>query len=225
MVNLHDMNFLDWVILALVAISVIGSLLKGFARETISLGSVLLGLVLASWCYPVVAVFFDRYVRTKDIAAMLGFVMIFAGCLLLGAVISFFVYKFLRIAHLQWFDRLLGAAFGLVRGWMIAAILILLLTAFPVEITSVEEAQLAPYLLVSARALIIITPHSLRERFLEGYKKVERLWREQQDQSSKEHTTAICRLKKHIERKPADYHQRIQWDRTVNSIAWCPAAL
>ena len=46
---LHDLNSLDWVVLAVVFISVLGSLLKGFARECISLGSVVVGMVLASW--------------------------------------------------------------------------------------------------------------------------------------------------------------------------------
>lgn len=128
--------------------------------------------------------FFLRFVRTEDIAAILGFVTIFAGCLVAGAIASFFVHKFVRVAHLQWFDRLLGAAFGLIRGWMIAAVLVLLLTAFPVELASVQKAKLAPHLLVSARILIVVTPQSLKNRFLEGYAEVEKLWREQTDQKS-----------------------------------------
>lgn len=182
METLRDLNFLDWVILALVFVSVVGSLLKGFARETISLGSVVVGILLASWFYPVTTDFFLRFVHTEDMAAILGFVTIFTGCLVVGAIVSFFVHKFVRVAHLQWFDRLLGSAFGLIRGWMIAAVLVLLLTAFPVKLASVQEAKLAPYLLVSARVLVVVTPQSLKDRFLEGYAEIERLWREQTGQ-------------------------------------------
>jgi membrane protein required for colicin V production len=182
MQTLPDFNSLDWIILALVSISVVGSLLKGFARETISLGSVIVGILLASWFYPVTTNFLLRFVQTEDIAAILGFVTIFAGCLVAGAIVSFFVHKFVGLAQLRWFDRLLGAAFGLIRGWMIAAVLVLLLTAFPVELANVQEAQLAPYLLVSARVLVVVTPQSLKDRFLEGYEEVERLWREQTDE-------------------------------------------
>lgn len=183
---LHDLNFLDWVILAVVFVSVLGSLLKGFARESISLGSVVVGIVLASWFYPMTMNFFLQFVSGQDLAAILGFVTIFCGCLIAGALVSSFVHKFVRVAHLQWFDRLLGAAFGLIRGWMIAAVMVLLLTAFPVKLASIQEARLAPFLLVSARVLILVTPESLRDRFMEGYGEVERLWREQSEPPSEE---------------------------------------
>lgn len=175
---LQDLNTLDWVILAVVFVSVAGSLLKGFVRESISLGSVVVGIVLASRHYPTTGEFFLQFAGSRDLAATLGFVTIFAGCLIAGALVSFFVRKFVGLAHLQWFDRLLGAAFGLIRGWMIAAVLVLLLTAFQVQLASVQEARLAPFLLVSARALIVLTPQTLKDRFMEGYGEVERLWRE-----------------------------------------------
>lgn len=185
---LHDLNSLDWVILAVVFVSVLGSLMKGFAREAFSLASVVVGIVLASWLYPMTSGFFLQFVSSQDLAAILGFVTIFCGCLIAGALVSFFVHKFVRLAHLQWFDRLLGAAFGLIRGWMIAAVLVLLLTAFPVQLASVQEARLAPFLLVSARVLVLITPRTLKDRFMEGYGEVERLWREQSEPASEEET-------------------------------------
>lgn len=183
---LRDLNSLDWVILAVVFISVFGSLLKGFARELFSLGSVMVGIVLASWFYPMTTSVFLQFVSSQDLAAILGFVTIFGGCLIAGALVSFFVHKFVRLAHLQWFDRLLGAAFGLIRGWMIASVLVLLLTAFPVKLARIQEARLAPFLLVSARVLILVTPQSLKDRFMEGYGEVERLWREQSEPPSEE---------------------------------------
>ena len=39
---------------------------------------------------------------------------------------------------------LLGGAFGLLRGWLVCSILYLALTAFPVRLSSVEEATTAP---------------------------------------------------------------------------------
>jgi membrane protein required for colicin V production len=84
----------------------------------------------------------------------------------------------LEAVHLKWFDRLLGAAFGLIRGWLIGAVLFLMLTAFPVQLESVKNARLAPYLLSGARALALVTPSPLKAKFLEGYRKVEKYWRE-----------------------------------------------
>jgi membrane protein required for colicin V production len=171
-----ELTLLDWIVLLVLAVSIISSLLKGFARETISLASVVVGLLLASWFYPFLGPFFSNYVKTRDIANLLGFTTIFFGCVVLGVLISYFVNRILRAAHLQWFDRLLGGAFGLIRGWLIGAGLFLMLTAFPVKLDSVKEAKLSPYLLAGARAMALITPKVLRDKFLEGYHKVERYW-------------------------------------------------
>ena len=186
----HALNFLDWVILAMVFVSVVGSFLKGFARESISLGSVVVGILLASWSYPRIAGIFLPLAGSQDLADILGFVAIFSGCLIAGALVSSFAGKFMGLANLRWFDRLLGAAFGLIRGWMIATVLVMLLTAFPVKLASIGEARLAPFLLVSARALVQVTPQSLKDRFMEGYGEVERLLREQPEPPSEEETSA-----------------------------------
>ena len=56
------------------------------------------------------------------------------------------------------------------------SVIFLGLTAFPVQIETVQKATLGPYLLLSARVLVVITPAPLKEQFLEGYDKVRSLW-------------------------------------------------
>ena len=171
-----ELNVLDWIVVVIVASSVISSILKGFAREAISLAAVVLGLLLASWFYPQAGSLVSAYVKTQEIASLVGFALIFLGILLAGAVISLVVTKFLRVVDLQWFDRLLGAAFGFARGWLVGSVIFLGLTAFPVQIETVQRAMLGPYLLLSARVLVVMTPASLKEQFLEGYDEVRSLW-------------------------------------------------
>ena len=171
-----DLNALDWIVVLIVVSSVISSVLKGFARETVSLGAVIAGLLLASWFYPQAASLVLAYAKTQDIASLVGFTVIFIGVLLAGAAISYGVSKFIRIVDLQWIDRLLGAAFGFVRGWLVGSVIFLGLTAFPVHIETVEQAVLGPYLLMSARVLVVVTPTTLKEQFLRGYEQVRKLW-------------------------------------------------
>ena len=173
---ISDLNVLDWIVVVIVVSSVISSILKGFAREAISLAAVILGLLLASWFYPQAGSLVSAYVKTEAIASLVGFALIFLGVLLAGAVISFVVTRFLRVVDLQWFDRLLGAAFGFARGWLVGSIIFLGLTAFPVRIETVQQAMLGPYLLLSARVLVVMTPTPLKGQFLEGYDKVRSLW-------------------------------------------------
>jgi membrane protein required for colicin V production len=171
-----EFNVLDWVVVVIVVSSVISSILKGFAREAISLAAVILGLLLASWFYPQAASLVLAYVKTEEIASLVGFALIFLGIVLAGAVISFVVTRFLRVADLQWFDRLLGAVFGFARGWLVGSVIFLGLTAFPVQIDTIQRSTLGPYLLLSARVLVEVTPATLKQQFLDGYAEVRKLW-------------------------------------------------
>lgn len=173
---LFQLTVLDWFFLAILIGSIVASILKGFARETISLGALIIGLVLAAWFYPVPGSFFMNFVKTHDIASLLGFLSIFLGCVLLGGLISWITNKLIKISNLEWFDRLLGAIFGLIRGWILGSVIFLVLTAFPVKLESVQDAKFAPYLLAGARVLAVVMPSELKAKFLEGYRKVENIW-------------------------------------------------
>ncbi len=176
---LAGMTFLDWIFLAILIASVAGGISKGFSREVIALASVVIGLMLACWFFPSAGRFYSDFVKTPDIANLLGFITIFVGCIVLGAVVSLLVGKFLKAVSLQWYDRFLGAAFGLLRGWLIGSVLFMILTTFPVKLDSVKNAKFSPYLLVGARVISVAVPTELKNKFLEGYRQVQKFWQSQ----------------------------------------------
>jgi membrane protein required for colicin V production len=171
-----ELTVLDWIVLTIVAGSIVSSVMKGFAREAIALTSTIVGLLMASWFYGSAGSLVAPYVKTRDIASLVGFTLIFLGILLAGAIVSFLVNKFIQAVQLQWFDRLLGAAFGFVRGWVIGSVLFLILTAFPVQKDNVTNAKLGPYLLFGARILIVVTPPGLKTKFLDEYRRIQEFW-------------------------------------------------
>ena len=179
MAALEDLTNLDWLVLAILLISMVGSYIRGFARELISLSAFIVGLVLACWLYHDVGSFLIPYVKTEDIASFCGFIIIFVLTLLAGGVLSYWVRNFLRFVDLQWIDRLLGLAFGLLRGCLISSVLFMVLTTFPFQIESVKKAQFAPYLLLGARVLSVVTPSSIKTRFMDEYQKIKQFWQEE----------------------------------------------
>ena len=121
---------------------------------------------------------FKDIVKTESFALFLGFAVVFLGTLLVGAVVVWVIQKILKVTRLQWFDRLLGAAFGLIRGWVLGSIVFLALTSFNVQQERVMTSQLAPYFLPGARVIALATPYDLKARFMAGYAAVEKWWRE-----------------------------------------------
>ena len=172
-------SLLDWLMIAILVYSITMSWFKGFVRQVLGLITVLAGVLLAAWFYRAVGSLFKDIVKTENLALFLGFSLIFLMTLLAGFVIIWLVAKFKKFAKLEWADRLLGAAFGFIRGWMICAAIFLALTAFEVQTERLKNSELAPYFLPGSRVIAIMTPYELKAKFLVGYRALGRSWRQQ----------------------------------------------
>jgi len=173
-------TFLDFLFTVILLVSIASAMTKGLVREIISLVALITGFVFAGLYYRVPAGMILEFSRNESVASCLGFLFIFLGCIVTGAVIAFAINRFLKAASLKWVDRLLGGVFGLLRGWAICSIIVLALIAFPLRENAREtvmaQSVLAPYLLAGARAAVLLVPQSLKTKFNEQYKKVLESW-------------------------------------------------
>ena len=176
---LFKFSLLDWLLLAILVYSIAVSWFKGFVREVLGLITVLVGVLLAAWFYRGVGRLFKDVVRTENIALFFGFSLIFVMTLVAGFVVIWLVTKFMKFAKLQWADRLLGAAFGFIRGWLISAAILLALTAFEIQTERLKGSELAPYFLPGSGVIAVMTPYEMKAKFLVGYRALERWWRQQ----------------------------------------------
>ena len=181
--QLNQWSFLDALFVLIFLVSIAFALLKGLAREIISLAALIGGFILAVFFYSVPAVLFKDFSRTEAIANLLGFILIFLGCILIGAIAAFLVNRFIKAVSLKWVDRILGGIFGLLRGWAIASILVVALIAFPIRDDFLAQSVLAPYMLAGAKIAAYCIPQKLKDQFNEQYMKVVQAWG--QNRSSK----------------------------------------
>jgi membrane protein required for colicin V production len=172
-------SLLDWLIVAILVYSIAISWFKGFVREVLGLITVLAAVLLAAWFYRGVGGLFKDVVRTENIALFLGFSLIFVMTLLVGFITIWLVAKFMKFAKVDWADRLLGAAFGFIRGWVFSAAVLLALTAFEIQTEKLKNSELAPYFLPGSRVIAVMTPYEMKAKFLVGYRALERWWRQQ----------------------------------------------
>ncbi len=164
-------NWLDCILAAIVVASVVTAMMKGFVRELISLAAVLIGLVVAAMGYPRAALWFDDLTKSHEIALGLGFLVLFLGTLLVGAMVGLLARKLIKTAGVQWFDRFLGGVFGLVRGVLVDAILLMAMLAFAIKPDAVRQSALAPYVTTGTRVIALVMPGSLRAQFHLGFEK------------------------------------------------------
>ena len=162
------MTALDWLILLIVGASVVLALSQGLIVELFSMGGAALGLVGAAWGYPLLTPLFQNFVKLTPLAQLLSFLTIFlvlfAGMGIAGRYLSHAAKE----TGLRWPDRLMGAGFGLVRGVVLAAVLVLAFATFYPESRVVAGSALGRHLLGVARVASWLAPSELRERFRQG---------------------------------------------------------
>ena len=165
------MTFFDFIVLALIASSVVSGAMRGIVQALLTSAALIIGLLIAAQGYEFVGSILRglKIVESREAANAGGFLLIMAIALVGGFLVGRLISGGLRRVRLKWFDRVLGGAFGLLRGWAVCSILYLALTAFPVRLSSVTEARTAPILAQGAKMLGIFTSQEMRTRFYESY--------------------------------------------------------
>jgi membrane protein required for colicin V production len=174
------MNWIDILLLLVIGFSVLSGLVAGFARVGIGFIATLLGIFFGFWCYGIVAAYFLDYVSSRAIANLIGFFVIFIVISLMGAIVGRLLAKFFKWVGLSWFDRLLGGAFGVVRGVIVAVALVTVLLAFAPSPppSSVVDSKLLPYMVSASDFFAAMTPHEIKDAFRDAKEKAEKIWSE-----------------------------------------------
>ncbi len=119
------MNIVDIAIVTIVLISLIIGLSRGFIREVLSLFSWIAALWMAYTYATAGAVYLEPYIDQLSLRTVATFAGIFVVALILISMFSHLIYKMLSITGISDVDRSLGILFGLIRGIIVVATLIL----------------------------------------------------------------------------------------------------
>jgi membrane protein required for colicin V production len=172
------MNWMDWLLIAFFVASIANGFQEGLVRMGIGMMALIAGFFLASWFGGMAGGWVMSYVHAKPLALIIGYLMVFIGVLLVGTLIGALIARMLKLVGLSWMDRILGGAFGVVRGFVVVTVVAMVVTAFAPSWMpkAVNNSTLAPYVLGSARVLSAATPFEIRDRFDRAYKDLRDLW-------------------------------------------------
>lgn len=145
-----DFNFVDYIILAVFFFSVLAGFGRGFVREIISLVTLFAAVVVAVMFSNTLAMNFTNSPEVQNtvnqassaigasvsqpvsyIAIAICFALLFAGTMLFGSLVGYFINMAFQFGILGLGNRLFGAVFGAARGFVFNAILIFLVQLTP----------------------------------------------------------------------------------------------
>ncbi len=172
------MNWLDFVLGVILFSTAFAGFRRGFSRSVVGMAATVLALVLSLWFYGAAGQIFIGLVSSAAVANFLGFMAIFAGISILGAIVGWALSKTLKTIGLGWLDGILGAGLGALRGAVISIGIILMIGAFsknpPPD--SVKNSAIAPYVMGVADVISYLAPREFRDGFAKTYEKVKEIW-------------------------------------------------
>lgn len=158
------MTGFDYAVLVVMGLSVVWSLLRGFARELVSMIGWVAAFVLSVMFTQTLARQFPESLGPL-LSSLLAFLVIFIGVWVLSGLVGLVLARLIKAVGLGWSDRLLGALLGLVRGGVIVLVVIMLggLTPLPRE-PFWRDAMFAAPIETAVVALKPLLPDGLAQR-------------------------------------------------------------
>lgn len=157
------MVWVDWVFIGIITLSALIGLWRGFVREALSLATWVFAFWIA-WAFADnAAPWFGRWVQTPSVQTMAGFAMLFFVVLLVGAMVNHIASLAVEKTGLTGTDRAVGVVFGLARGVVLVAALVL--AGLLIKLTRDpwwQESVLIPYFEPLAKWLLEFFPDNIR---------------------------------------------------------------
>lgn len=116
--------WIDWVIIALITVSTLISLKRGFIKEALSLITWVGAFIIARTFHPQMQALLEGTVETPLVRLVAAFAILFFATLIVGAIINNMIGHLVRATGLSATDRVLGMGFGLLRGLVVVIVAI-----------------------------------------------------------------------------------------------------
>ncbi len=127
------MTGFDYAVLAIVGVSVLLSIMRGFVREVLALISWVAAFIVARLYALELVPMLPEAIPSAELKMLAAFLIVFLTTLLLCSLLAIALSHIFKKVGLGWIDRGLGAVFGVLRGILVVCILVLLagFTGFP----------------------------------------------------------------------------------------------
>ena len=151
------MNWLDIVIIVLIAVPILIGLKMGIIRAILSLAGVIIGILLAGYFYAMLAEKLT-FIPQENLAKIAAFAIIFIGIMIIAGILASILEKMISLVLLGWVNHLGGAAFGFLLGAIFCGALLAIWVNFLGAGETIAESSLATLLLDRFPMVLALLP-------------------------------------------------------------------
>lgn len=157
------LNWLDFVIIAIIILSIFISFFRGFLREAMSLITWIMGVLVALKFASRVSDLLPTFVHSSMLRYLIAFVALFIAVFILGFIVNIIVKRLIDMTGLTIVDRVLGIIFGSARGLIAVGVILMFISMSSMQKESwVTSSQLAPEFIPLVTWLDSFLPEQLR---------------------------------------------------------------
>jgi membrane protein required for colicin V production len=132
----------DGVLLAIIAVSMLFGIFRGFLREVFALAGWIAAYFVARFFHAPLDEALTDYIATPSLRLLTAWGGLFVTTLLLVALAGYMIRSLMDSERPNGVDRLLGALFGAVRGMIVVLVLLIALAPFASRDPWWQEARL-----------------------------------------------------------------------------------
>jgi membrane protein required for colicin V production len=154
-------SYLDLGVIAVVLISAILSLMRGFTREVLAIGSWVAAAAAAYYFYPKVTPFLSPYIHKTIVLEAVAAALVFFATLVIVSLFTVRLSDAILDSKIGALDRSLGFVFGAVRGFLLAVVAFAIfnwLVGDKQQPQWVQAAKTRPMLVDTADRIIALLP-------------------------------------------------------------------
>jgi membrane protein required for colicin V production len=165
------MTALDWIIVLVLALSVLQGLRRGLIMALLSLAGMVAGIFLAARYWYLALPLVRRFCSTPWLSQLFSYFLVAFFVFLVFTLVARLLRRAARSVGLGWLDRLLGAAFGLLRGLFAVVLGFIIVAAFLPRFFQASGSRFAPFFLSAAQVVTRSAPPAAASKVVFGLQR------------------------------------------------------
>ncbi|MEQ6342598.1 MAG: CvpA family protein [Gammaproteobacteria bacterium] len=166
------MSWVDYAIFAILGLSALVGIIRGFVREVLSLVVWVLSFWIALNYASKLDGLFADHIAMSSMRLAVAFAALFLATFILGGIFKYLISSWVRKSVISSTDRSVGMLFGLVRGVLVVSVLVVVIGVTPlVQAQWWKTSAFVDYFQGMVLWVRDWLPHGVARSFIDGLKR------------------------------------------------------